>query len=104
MDHFLTSFVELQTDKIVNVRLQLSQTLALVFESQQSGCRLKSLSEHPKLVSMVRRLRVDSNKDVAYYLRHVALTQEDNESTPEKDSDHLSELIEKSKNSLSKTE
>ena len=34
-EHFLESFIELQSDKIVNVRLMLSYTLANLFEKNE---------------------------------------------------------------------
>ena len=34
-EHFLESFIELKTDKIVNVRLMLSYTLAQLFEKNE---------------------------------------------------------------------
>ena len=32
IDHFLTCFVELRSDRIVNVRIHVSQTLAMLFD------------------------------------------------------------------------
>ena len=43
--HFLKSFVELQSDRIVNVRLQLSETLALLYEKNE---RLERMTEEEK--------------------------------------------------------
>ena len=34
-DHFMGSFSELQSDRIVNVRLQLSETLGLLYEKNE---------------------------------------------------------------------
>ena len=43
--YFLKSFVELQSDRIVNVRLQLSETLALLYEKNE---RLERMPEEDK--------------------------------------------------------
>ena len=43
--YFLKSFVELQSDRIVNVRLQLSETLALLYEKNE---RLERMPEEEK--------------------------------------------------------
>ena len=45
---------------------------------------------HPKIIAMVERLRVDSNKDISIYLRHINLP----EATTEL---NLDELIEQHK-------
>ena len=45
--YFLKNFVELQSDRIVNVRLQLSETLALLYEKNE---RLERMSEEEKIV------------------------------------------------------
>ena len=35
VDHFIPSFIELQSDRIVNVRLQVSETLGLLYEKNE---------------------------------------------------------------------
>jgi len=69
VDYFLASFVELQSDKIVNVRLQVCQALALLFEMKSELCN------NEKIINMVNRLRTDSAKDSIYFLRKIELPQ-----------------------------
>ena len=99
--HLLPSFAELQSDKIVNVRLQVCQTLAQFFEK-----RLQVLCGHPKVVAMVRRLRRDSAKDAKHFLRKIELPA--SLASPEKDSQEEQEgirvLLADSKKNMSQTE
>ena len=85
IEHFLASFAELQSDRIVNVRLYASQVLARLFESKRGNDLMSQLvapycdsllCQEPRIVNMVRRLRVDSNKDTCFFLRHVRLPAE----------------------------
>ena len=48
-EHFMASFIELQSDKIVNVRLQLSETLALLYEKNERLERLPEEATSPQL-------------------------------------------------------
>ena len=65
----------------MNVRLQLSQTLALLFDKYGNRAKEGRLTSEPKLINMVKRLRTDSNKDTKYFLRYIQLP--DDETNPE---------------------
>jgi len=79
-EHFLDSFVSMQTDKIINVRMHLSETL-LDYFTKQDVSELKASKEtddgsvapiynHPKIVTMVKRLQYDV-RDISYYLKKI---------------------------------
>jgi len=68
---FLPSLCELVTDPCVNVRLELSQTVARIFDK---------VPNNVKLHEVVRRLKTDSSRDVTYPLRAIQLPQAEAES------------------------
>ena len=94
----MESFIELQCDKIVNVRLMLSYTLANLFEKNEEMQQATDgspelprsnslgplqkvytnsiLCTDQRVLNMVRRLRVDSNRDIQRSLRHIHLADD----------------------------
>jgi len=61
------------------VRIHASQTLALLFDMQKKRNRRvlgSRLCSDKKILEMIKRLRVDSNKDVSRFLAHVELPEE----------------------------
>lgn len=66
----LPHLCELVTDPCVNVRLELSQTVARIFDK---------VPNNAKLHDVVRRLKTDSSRDVTYPLRAIQLPEADAE-------------------------
>ena len=66
----LPHLCELVTDSCVNVRLELSQTVARIFDK---------VPNNVKLHDVVRRLKTDSSRDVTYPLRAIQLPEADAE-------------------------
>lgn len=64
----LPCFCELVTDPIVNVRLELSLTVAKIYGKY---------ADHPQICEVVRRLKTDSSRDVTYPLKDIILAQSD---------------------------
>ena len=63
-EHLEAPFCELQTDPIVNVRIQLSYTLKSTFDASRASSRLKQT---------VRRLKFDSSRDISSPLSGIDL-------------------------------
>ena len=48
---------------------------------------------NPKIIKMVKRLRVDSHRDISHVLRHINLPTIDNDSDNEEEMNSPSELV-----------
>ena len=81
------------------MRLQLSQALALLFEKNERLEEQKVpanilpprkvytnsiLCTDSRIINMVKRLRVDSARDMRHYLRHIDLPEDVDAESPEK--------------------
>jgi len=101
--HFKPCFVAMQTDKIINVRMLVSETLGMMFKRHETiGVTTPSFSSQSSddaggererieikkkvylksrlcndelIIGMVRRLSLDSNRDINTPLKHIELPQ-----------------------------
>ena len=82
---WLPHLQDLTLDKIVNVRIQLAQTLEAFFKKFEISSILKEkkyrdrMCEHHALQSMVHRLKYDSCRDIRFSVRDIYTKFDDGE-------------------------